>query len=216
MSITKRTTTRKKVKVIGVETYVNQKTGEIQEMQVISIQERDANFHKLWLGHIIQAMDIIGNQKVRFAFWLLDQMNRDNQITMTQRQMAKKSGMSLQTIQRTLAALIEANFLIKYNWGVYQVNPDAIFKGGKTDRMNILISYKQASNEAKTEKETEKPEETEQLQQIRHYDYDNWEYGAGGNDNEPRPEKYTDTLPQIHSDDQALRRDESIPGYKYG
>ena len=43
-------TTRKKVKVIGTETYINQQTGELQEMQVIDIEERDANFHKLWLG----------------------------------------------------------------------------------------------------------------------------------------------------------------------
>ena len=42
-------TTRKKVKVVGTETYINQKTGELQEMQVIDIEERDANFHKLWL-----------------------------------------------------------------------------------------------------------------------------------------------------------------------
>ena len=37
-------TTRKKVKVVGTETYINQKTGELQEMQVIDIEERDANF----------------------------------------------------------------------------------------------------------------------------------------------------------------------------
>ena len=44
-------TTRKKVKVIGTETYIKQDTGEIAEMQVVKIEERDANFHKLWLGH---------------------------------------------------------------------------------------------------------------------------------------------------------------------
>ena len=53
-------TTRKKVKVVGTETYINQKTGELQEMQVIDIEERDANFHKLWLGHILQSIDLIG------------------------------------------------------------------------------------------------------------------------------------------------------------
>ena len=46
-------TTRKKVKVIGTETYIKQDTGEIAEMQVVKIEERDANFHKLWLGHIL-------------------------------------------------------------------------------------------------------------------------------------------------------------------
>jgi len=135
------TTTRKKVKVIGTETYINQQTGELQEMQVISVEERDANFHKIWLSHVIQTMDIIGNQKIRLALWLLDQMNSENQITMTLRQMAEKSGISYQTVNLTVKALLENNFLVKYNWGVYQVNPDMIFKGSKNSRMNVMLSY---------------------------------------------------------------------------
>lgn len=134
-------TTRKKVKVIGKETYIKQETGELSEMQVVSIEERDANFHKIWLEHIIHSMDIIGNQKIRFAFWLLDNMNSENQITMTYRQMSEKSGVSLDTVQRTIKALTDSNFLQRYNIGVYQVNPDVIFKGGKNNRLNILLKY---------------------------------------------------------------------------
>lgn len=134
-------TTRKKVKVIGTETYIKQQTGEIKEMQVMSIEERDANFHKIWLEHIIHSMDIIGNQKIRFAFWLIDQMNSENQITMTYRQMSAKSGISLDTVQRTIKALTDSGFLKRYNIGVYQINPDVIFKGGKKNRMNILLEY---------------------------------------------------------------------------
>lgn len=134
-------TTRKKVKVIGTETYIKQETGELTEMQVMSIEERDANFHKIWLEHIIHSMDIIGNQKIRFAFWLLDQMNSENQITMTYRQMSDRSGVSLDTVQRTIKALTDSGFLKRYNIGVYQVNPDIVFKGGKNNRMNILLEY---------------------------------------------------------------------------
>jgi hypothetical protein len=130
-----------KVKVIGKETYINQQTGELQEMQVISVEDRDLNFHKLWLSHIIQAMDIIGNQKVRLIFFLIDNMNNENQVIMTQRQMAKNSGISLFTVKTTVKTLIQSDFLIKFNLGVYQINPDMIFKGGKTDRMNVMISY---------------------------------------------------------------------------
>lgn len=140
-------TTRKKVKVIGKETYIRQSDGTLQEMQVLSIEERDANFHKIWLEHIIQSMDIIGNQKIRLAFWLLDQMNSDNQITMTMRQMAKKSGISLDTVSRTIKALVDSNFLIRYNTGVYQVNPEVVFKGGKSNRLNVLLEYTSAKSD---------------------------------------------------------------------
>ena len=65
-------TTRKKIKVIGTKQYLNQDTGEVQEFQVVNIEERDANFHKLWLSHILHSIDLIGNQKTKFAFWILE------------------------------------------------------------------------------------------------------------------------------------------------
>lgn len=134
-------TTRKKVKVIGHETYIKQDTGELAEMQVVQIEERDANFHKLWLGHILQSIDLIGNQKTKLAFWILDNLNSENQLIMTQRKIAERSGISYQTVSLTLKALIESNFLIKINSGAYRVNPDVLFKGGKQNRLNVLLQY---------------------------------------------------------------------------
>lgn len=140
-------TTRKKVKVIGTETYIKQDTGEINEMQVISIEERDANFHKLWLGHIIQSIDLIGNQKTKLAFWILDNLDSENKITMTYRQISKKSNISYQTVYRTMNTLLESNFLTKINAGAYRVNPDVLFKGGKNQRLNVLLQYNQEKND---------------------------------------------------------------------
>ncbi len=134
-------TTRKKVKVIGTETYIKQETGEIMEMQVMSIDERDANFHKLWLGHILQSIDLIGNQKTKLAFWILDNLDSENKLTLTYRQIAEKSKVSYQTVYRTMQSLIDSNFLIKINIGAYRVNPDVLFKGGKQNRLNVLIKY---------------------------------------------------------------------------
>lgn len=135
-------TTRKKVKVIGHETYIKQDTGELAEMQVVQIEERDANFHKLWLGHILQSIDLIGNQKTKLAFWILDNLNSENQLIMTQRKIAEKTGMSTKTVNATISALIESNFLIKINSGAYRVNPDVMFKGGKESRLNVLLQYR--------------------------------------------------------------------------
>lgn len=147
-------TTRKKVKVVGRETYIKQDTGELKEMQVIDIEERDANFHKLWLGHILQSIDLLGNQKMKLAFWILDHLNDDNLLTMTQRQIANKSGISLKTVSRTLQMLIDTNFLVRINIGVYQVNPDVLFKGGKNARMNVLIQYRDTQKQCETNETT--------------------------------------------------------------
>ena len=135
--------TNKKVKVVGTETYINRETGEIQEMNVISLEDRDFNFHKLWLSHIIQSLDLIGNQKTRLAFWIIENLNKENQLTMTYRQIAEKSGISLQTVMRTMTALVESNFIVRINNGCYQVNPDIIFKGTRSGRLNVLYQYNQ-------------------------------------------------------------------------
>lgn len=134
-------TTRKKVKVVGTETYINQSTGEIRKMHVVDITERDANFYKLWLGHILQSIDLIGNQKTKLAFWIIEHLDKENQLIMTQRKISEKTGMSIQTVSRTLQALIDSNFLVKINSGAYRVNPDVLFKGGANDRLDVLMSY---------------------------------------------------------------------------
>lgn len=143
----KQMTTRKKVKVIGTETYIKQATGELKEMQLIDIEERDFNFHKVWLQHILNSIDLIGNQKTKLAFWIIEHLNKENQLIMTQRKIAEKAGMSIDTVRLTMKALMDSNFLIKINSGAYMVNPDVVFKGGKTDRLNILIQYHDVERE---------------------------------------------------------------------
>ena len=136
--------TRKKMKIIGKETYINQETGEVNEMQVIDIEERDANFHKIWLKHILTSIDLIGNQKIKLAFWILDNMDSENQLIMSQREMARKNEISTKTVTQTLKILMEANFLQKINnSGAYRVNPNVLWKGGKSARMNVLFKYHQ-------------------------------------------------------------------------
>lgn len=134
-------TTRKKVKIVGTQEYINKQTGELEEMQVVSIEERDANFHKLWLGNILNHIDLIGNQKAKLAFWILDNLDSENKLTMTQKQIAEQTGISIKTVNLTINTLINSNFLIKINISAYRINPDIIFKGGKTDRLNVLIKY---------------------------------------------------------------------------
>ena len=77
-------TTRKKVKINGTETYSRQSDGTIEDMQVISIEERDFNFHKIWLEHILSSIDIIGNQKTKLAFWIMNNLDKVNLLIMTQ------------------------------------------------------------------------------------------------------------------------------------
>src|SRR5699024_10357570 len=134
-------TTRKKVKFLGTKEFIDASTGENETMQVTNIEERDANFHKIWLGHMLESLDMIGNQKIRVAMFIMENINKENELIMTYRVIAEKTNTSLQTVSETMKALQESNLLSKIRNGYYRVNPDVIFKGGRNDRMNVLLRY---------------------------------------------------------------------------
>lgn len=138
--------TTKKQKFIGYRELIDPETGEVYPMQMNVIEDRDFNFHKVWLQHLVNSLDAISNQKLRLAFWIIDHLDKENQLVMTQRAIADASGMSYQTVNRTLKALCESPdngpaFLQKISIGAYRVNPEVIFKGSHSNRMGICYEY---------------------------------------------------------------------------
>lgn len=140
--------TTKKQKFVGYKTLVDPNTGETYPMQINVLEDKDFNFHKVWMQHLVNSLDAISNQKLRLAFWIIDNLDKENQLIMTQRTIADASGMSLQTVSRTLKALCEGPegspaFLQKINSGAYRVNPDILFKGSHSNRMGICYEYRE-------------------------------------------------------------------------
>lgn len=144
--------TTKKQKFVGYKTLVDPETGESYPMQMNVLEERDFNFHKVWMQHLVNSLDAISNQKLRLAFWIIDNLDKENQLIMTQRAIAEASGMSYQTVNRTLKALCEAPegspaFLQKMNSGAYRVNPEVLFKGSHSNRMGICYEYREVDRQ---------------------------------------------------------------------
>lgn len=144
--------TTKKQKFVGYKTLVDPETGEAYPMQMNVLEERDFNFHKVWMQHLVNSLDAISNQKLRLAFWIIDNLDKENQLIMTQRAIAEASGMSYQTVNRTLKALCEAPagspaFLQKMNSGAYRVNPEVLFKGSHSNRMGICYEYREVDKQ---------------------------------------------------------------------
>lgn len=129
------------------QTYINKATGE--EIQAwTSAQEvpTDQNFSKVWLKQIVQRFDAISNIKTKVAYWLIDHMDRENRINLTQREIAKQSGFGIATVARTLTILQNEDFIRRQNGVVgYQVNPSCIFRGGHNKRMAICQEFYQTS-----------------------------------------------------------------------
>lgn len=144
-------TTSKKQKFVGTKILVDPESGEPYPMQLNVIEDRDFNFHKVWLQHLVNSLDGISNQRLRLAFWIIDNLDKENQLVMTQRAIAAGSGMSLNTVTRTMKALQEGDppFLQKINSGAYRVNPDVIWKGSYSNRMGVIYKYQEKTAERK-------------------------------------------------------------------
>lgn len=140
--------TTKAVKIIGTQQYINADTGELEDFQVTSVEERDFNFHKIWMKNFVTTLDIVGNQKTKLCFWIIDNLDKENKLCMTYRQIAEKTGMSLDTIRITMRLLIDADFIRKHNAGVYVVNPNILYKGSRTARLNVLNTYSEIGSQA--------------------------------------------------------------------
>ena len=133
--------TSKKGRIAGVASYTNDLTGESTEFNVLSVEDCDANFQKIWLSHILLAIDEIGNSKMKVLNYLLkNRFPGNNTLNKTVREIVKETGTSIQTVTSTLKAL-EENNIIRRKTGVIILNPDVIFKGNHRHRMSILIEY---------------------------------------------------------------------------
>ena len=143
--------TSKKVKVVGTQQYLNVNTGEIEDFQVTGVEERDFNFHKVWMKNFISTLDLVGNKKSRVCFWIIDNLDKENKLVYTQEQIANKTGFARDTVNRTMQVLLSSGFLQKLNQGCYIVNPDIVFKGTRTGRLNALTVYTDASKSQEEE-----------------------------------------------------------------
>ena len=148
--------TSKKQKFVASRVVIDEATGERIPAQLTTIEDRDFNFHKVWLQHLVNSLDDIANQRLRLAFWIIDHLDSENKLVITQRRLAEESGMSINTVIRTMKALQagEKPFLQKINSGAYRVNPDVIWIGSYGSRMAVIYDYNKTQNEKQANDET--------------------------------------------------------------
>ena len=132
-------------KLLGSDVWINQSTGEIIEAQTLSKEvtgDVDIGFEKLWVGHILDAVQEVGNAKMQVLFWLIRNKDRNNMVRATLDDIAAKTGVSRRTVASLMTALRKANVVQLEYGGRWMLNPAVVFKGGHSRRMNVLIRYK--------------------------------------------------------------------------
>jgi DNA-binding transcriptional ArsR family regulator len=149
----------------GTRRLIDADTGEIIEAQTITKTAGDAGFHKIWLHHILEAVDEVGNAKMRVLMWLLTKADSQNLIMATYKEIAEETKVGLSTVRRLTVALREAAIIVEVRRSVWRLNPDVVFKGNHDRRMSVLIKYRDESQGDMFE-EAPKPAQTEPLRSV--------------------------------------------------
>lgn len=132
----------------GSRRLIDTDSGEIIETQVIerTLAAGDSGFHKIWLGHILELVQEVGNAKMQVLVWLLKQADEQNRIFASMRQIAEGAGVGVATVERLMGALVKADVIARaHRYGPWRLNPGVIFQGTHQKRMNVLIKYQNES-----------------------------------------------------------------------
>ena len=127
----------------GIERWQNLDTGEIIEAtEVIKKVERNG-FMITYLSAIINLIDSLGNKKMQVVKYILKNMEKSNNtLIITSRELAEKSGTSLQTVTDTLKTLEDAG-IIKRRTGAIMIHSDLIHRGSANKEKALLTRFEE-------------------------------------------------------------------------
>lgn len=138
-----------KVLYSGVSKWRNIDTGEIIEANEV-VKKTDRNgFMITYLTAIINLIDTLGNKKMQVVKYILRNMDKStNTLIITVRELAKKSGVSLQTASETLLLLEEANIIARKT-GVIMIHSSLVHRGNKQKEALLLTRFQEIKNSNK-------------------------------------------------------------------
>jgi hypothetical protein len=132
----------KKQRIIGKQRFINEATGEVIDAIVVEKNvEQDYGWYKVWLLDLLGVLELVGTKKMKVITYILENMRRDNIFIGTHTEIAKKLGISRVVVSQTFKILLDANFLVKRQNGVYMLNPDIVAKVNSHYRASLLVKY---------------------------------------------------------------------------
>lgn len=127
---------------VGTETFMNTQTGELVDMPRLLIKGGDINFEKVWIWHLCEAYELIGNKAVEVLNYLVEHRDQNNLVISTQRKIADDIGIGVATVTRVLTKLKGSNLISMPQQGVYRINPDMMWRGDHRARLQVLYEYR--------------------------------------------------------------------------
>lgn len=153
--MTKKTQSTRRVQV-GYETYMNTETGELVDMPKFVIKGGDINFEKVWIWHLCDAYELVGNKAISVLNYFFQNRDQNNLVIGSQRKIANALGVSSTTVANITSKLKANDIISMPQQGVYRINPEVMWKGSHRSRMQVLYEYR-------SEKSDEEPRSIEDL-----------------------------------------------------
>ena len=132
----------------GQEVWINKVTGETRtiDMFVKDYEEKRNGFIVAYLGEIINMMESLGNKKMQVVKYILENIEgSNNALIITTRELAKKSGVSLNVVVRTLKLLDEKG-IIQRRTGSLMLNPKFCNRWKANKERAMMIKFQGFSN----------------------------------------------------------------------
>lgn len=126
----------------GKSRWQNLDTGEVIETNEIIKKAPRNGFMITYLTSIINLIDTLGNKKMQVVKYILSNMDKStNTLLITVRELAKKSGVSLQTASETLILLEKSKIIIRRT-GAIMIHSNLVHRGDESKEKFLLARFK--------------------------------------------------------------------------
>lgn len=114
--------------------------GDVRCVDVILKEIPRTGFAITYLASIINMIESIGNKKMQVVKYILQNMDSNNKLSETVREIAKGSNCSLQTVQETLS-LLEKCGVIARKTGTVMLSPKLVHKGNAARERFLMTKF---------------------------------------------------------------------------
>lgn len=130
----------------GKSRWQNLDTGEVIETDEVIKKTSRNGFMITYLSAIIQLIDTLGNKKMQVVKYLLANMEKStNTLIITTRELAQKSGVSVQTVVDTLKTLEDAQIIARRT-GAIMIHSNLVHRGNEGKEQYLLARFQQFDN----------------------------------------------------------------------
>lgn len=115
-------------------------TGEIIDVDVVVKEIPRTGFSITYLSTIVSLIENVGNKKMQVVKYILQNMNPQNMLIETVREISEHSGCSKQTVNQTLQ-LLEGAGIIARKTGCIMLTPKLIHKGNAQKERFLMMKF---------------------------------------------------------------------------